>query len=131
MEKHAFRTIALWQSASFLLLLLIWLNEVLDLPSCASMKGESVMNCFGAILLSVFVLLTAVITIGQTYMKQKRILSGFITVCADCHKIRIRKHAWEAIEMYLSDRCPVEFSHGLCPECFDHEMAAIKGHSMK
>ena len=126
-QKHGFRTIAIWQSASFLiLLLLIWLNEIWDLSSCTTEKEGFLANYFGAILLSLFVILTAIISIGQTYLKQKNILSGFITVCSHCHKIRIRKHAWEAMEHYIADRCPVEFSHGLCPTCFDGEMAAIK-----
>lgn len=131
-DSHGFRTIAMWQSASFLiLLLLIWLNEILDLPPCSLAAGGATITCFGPILLSVLVVLTAVITVGQTYLKQKTILSGFVTVCAQCHKIRIRKRAWEAIEMYLAERCPVEFSHGLCPKCFTDEMAAIEARAEK
>lgn len=124
--RRAIRSIVVWQaSAFFMLLLLVWLNDVLDLPACASVKDPSALNCVGPALLSVFVVLTAIVSIGQTYLKQKRILAGFVTVCAKCHKVRIEKHAWEAIERYLADRYPVEFSHGLCPECCGQELADL------
>jgi len=54
--RHPFRTIAVWQAASFLLLLLlIWLNDILDLPACSAVKDGLLVNCFGPVLLSVFV----------------------------------------------------------------------------
>lgn len=124
---HGFRAIAGWQAASFvLLLLLVWVTELFELTEAGGSVPGWADDHFGAVLLSIFVLLTAVITIGQTYVKECRILSGFVTVCSYCHKVRIRKNAWEAIEGYLSDRCPVEFSHGLCPDCFSKEMDALK-----
>ena len=44
-------------------------------------------------------------------------LTEILTVCASCKKIRNRSGAWEQIEVYIRDRAPVEFSHGMCPEC--------------
>jgi hypothetical protein len=123
---RGFAAIASWQFAAFaLLLLLIWANELFDLPAWVYDQAPREPNIFAASLLSAFVLATAILTVGQTYAKQKELLAGMITVCLHCHKVRLDDDAWEAIERYLSTRMPVEFSHGFCPECFAEEMAAI------
>ena len=44
-------------------------------------------------------------------------LSGVLSTCASCKKIKDEKEAWQQIETYIRDRAPVEFSHGMCPEC--------------
>ncbi len=46
-----------------------------------------------------------------------RVLSGFITICANCKKIRNEKEQWVQIESYLGNRTEAKFSHGICPEC--------------
>jgi len=44
-------------------------------------------------------------------------LAGVLTTCASCKKIRNDAGNWEQFEVYIRDRAPVEFSHGMCPEC--------------
>ena len=123
---RGFAAIASWQFAAFfVLLLLIWVHELFDLPAWVYSQDPREPNIFAASLLSAFVLTTAILTVGQTYSKQKELLAGMITVCLHCHKVRLDDDAWEAIEGYLSTRLPVEFSHGFCPECFAEDMAAI------
>ncbi len=51
-------------------------------------------------------------------MNQIKTLSGLIPICAACKKIRDDKGYWNQIESYLEEHSEVEFSHGLCPECF-------------
>ena len=59
-------------------------------------------------------------------------LQGILPICCKCHKIRSigadQKDplAWKRIEAYLTERTNVDFSHGLCPECFDQEMKDLK-----
>jgi hypothetical protein len=59
-------------------------------------------------------------TSWQTRELKKRVtlLEGMLPVCAWCKKIRNEKGTYEAIEKYISDHSDVEFSHGICPECF-------------
>ncbi|HHO77311.1 MAG TPA: PAS domain S-box protein [Deltaproteobacteria bacterium] len=45
-------------------------------------------------------------------------LSGLIPICAGCKKIRDDKGYWNYLEQYLEEHSNAEFSHGLCPECF-------------
>jgi PAS domain-containing protein len=45
------------------------------------------------------------------------ILRSIIPICAQCRKIRNEGNVWEHADSYLSKRTPLEFSHGLCPDC--------------
>ena len=44
-------------------------------------------------------------------------LEGILCVCASCKKIQTEGGGWQQIEAYVRERAPVEFSHGMCPEC--------------
>jgi len=46
-------------------------------------------------------------------------LRGIIPICASCKKIRDDAGYWQQIESYLSSRSNAEFSHAICPECFE------------
>jgi len=122
-----FSWIAFWQFAAFvILLLLIWVNEVLDLAALIYDSPPKSFDVVRACLLSACVILTAIITVGYTYVQQKRIISGILTVCAKCHKVKIDKDAWQAIEVYVSEYQPVAFSHGLCPDCYEDELGKLE-----
>jgi PAS domain S-box-containing protein len=44
-------------------------------------------------------------------------LTGVLPICASCKRIQDESGKWQQIELYLRERAPVEFSHGICPEC--------------
>lgn len=44
-------------------------------------------------------------------------LAGVLPICASCKKIQKEGGDWQQIELYLREHAPVEFSHGMCPEC--------------
>ena len=44
-------------------------------------------------------------------------LSGVLPICSSCKKVQNDGGNWQQIEVYIRDRAPVEFSHGMCPEC--------------
>jgi len=44
-------------------------------------------------------------------------LSGILSICASCKKILTESGSWQQIEVFVRERAPVEFSHGMCPEC--------------
>ncbi len=52
-------------------------------------------------------------------LSQVKTLSGLIPICASCKKIRDDKGDWQRIEEYIEERTNAEFTHGLCPDCFD------------
>jgi hypothetical protein len=117
---HGFAYIAFWQFMTFVaLVLLVWVNELLDLPALLYAAPPREPDVFSGWVLSAGVLIIAIITVGHTYVQQKKIISGMLTVCSYCHKIRIEKRTWEQMEDYLADHSLAALSHGVCPECFE------------
>jgi len=45
-------------------------------------------------------------------------LSGLLTICCSCKKIREEEGRWKPFETYFQERTRLMFSHGYCPECF-------------
>ena len=46
-------------------------------------------------------------------------LRGIIPICSSCKKIRDDKGYWQQVEVYVRDRSEAEFSHSICPKCFE------------
>jgi len=46
-------------------------------------------------------------------------LQGLLPICSYCKKIRKDQGYWEQVESYISDHSEAQFSHGICPECYD------------
>ena len=46
-------------------------------------------------------------------------LRGIIPICASCKKIRDDEGYWHMVEAYIQDHSEAQFSHGICPECFN------------
>lgn len=53
----------------------------------------------------------------QQALSTVRVLSGFLSICSSCKKIREPDGSWTPVEVYIRSRSEAEFSHGLCPEC--------------
>lgn len=45
-------------------------------------------------------------------------LEGILSICMYCKKVRT-EGAWQQLERYISEHSDAEFSHGMCPTCFD------------
>ena len=52
-------------------------------------------------------------------LEQINTLRGIIPICSGCKKIRDDKGYWNQVEVYVSEHSDAEFSHGLCPDCFE------------
>lgn len=63
-------------------------------------------------------------------LEQIKTLRGIIPICACCKKIRDDKGYWNQVEVYVSQHSDAEFSHGLCPECFEKAYNEVKGMAM-
>jgi len=46
-------------------------------------------------------------------------LQGLVPICSYCKKIRNDRNYWQQLETYLSDHSEAQFSHGICPDCYD------------
>lgn len=50
---------------------------------------------------------------------QIKTLHGLLPICMHCKKIRDDRGNWSPVEVYVRERTDAEFSHGLCPHCFE------------
>lgn len=55
----------------------------------------------------------------QNALATVRQLEGFIAICSYCKRIRSDAQQWEQMEHYISGHSHAQFSHGVCPECFE------------
>lgn len=55
-----------------------------------------------------------------------KVLSGLLSICASCKRIRDEQGHWEKLEVYIRDRSAADFSHGCCPECLERLTANYK-----
>jgi len=46
-------------------------------------------------------------------------LSGLLPICSYCKRIRDDNDYWQQLESYVSEHTNAQFSHGICPTCFD------------
>jgi len=53
------------------------------------------------------------------YTTQVRQLEEMLPICSYCKKIRDDKNYWQQIEHYMNAHAGTNFSHGVCPECYD------------
>jgi DNA-binding response OmpR family regulator len=46
-------------------------------------------------------------------------LRGLLPICSYCKKIRNDGNYWEDVEKYVAEHSAAEFSHGVCPGCYE------------
>jgi PAS domain S-box-containing protein len=55
-------------------------------------------------------------------LAEVRQLQGMLPICCYCKRIRDEKHDWQQVEAYIEAHAPVEFTHGICPTCYEHQV---------
>lgn len=58
-------------------------------------------------------------------LEKVKLLSGIIPICAWCKKIRDDSGYWDQLENYISEHSYADFSHGVCPECYEKQLKDI------
>jgi sigma-B regulation protein RsbU (phosphoserine phosphatase) len=46
-------------------------------------------------------------------------LQGLLPICSYCKKIRNDQNYWQEIEHYIHDHSEADFTHGICPGCYE------------
>jgi CheY-like chemotaxis protein len=54
----------------------------------------------------------------EAALSQVKELQGILPICSYCNKIRDDQNYWQRVENYISDHTDVQFSHGICPDCY-------------
>jgi phosphoserine phosphatase RsbU/P len=46
-------------------------------------------------------------------------LQGLLPICSYCKRIRNDRNYWQQVESYIADHSEAEFTHGVCPHCYE------------
>jgi CheY-like chemotaxis protein len=52
-------------------------------------------------------------------MGRVRQLQGLLPICCYCKRIRDDGNYWQQVEQYIATHSGAQFSHGICPTCFE------------
>lgn len=55
-------------------------------------------------------------------------LYRMIPICSVCRKVRDDRQSWMLVEAYFKNNWGVDFSHGLCPDCYKIERDKLKAY---
>ena len=59
------------------------------------------------------------------FNRQVRQLGELLPICAYCKKIRDDGTYWKQFESYIQEHTGSNFSHGVCPECFEQQLQEL------
>jgi sigma-B regulation protein RsbU (phosphoserine phosphatase) len=62
-------------------------------------------------------------------MAQVRQLRGLLPICTHCKKIRDDQNYWHQVENYISAHTAAEFTHSICPACFEKQLQEFDSQS--
>ena len=62
----------------------------------------------------------------EAALSQVKQLQGMLPICSYCKKVRDDQNYWQKVESYISDHTDVQFSHGICPDCYEHMTRELK-----
>jgi len=49
-------------------------------------------------------------------------LEGLLSVCSYCKRMRSAEGNWGSLERYIEKHSTAEFSHGVCPDCYEKHL---------
>jgi phosphoserine phosphatase RsbU/P len=55
-------------------------------------------------------------------------LRGLLPICSYCNKIRNDEDYWEQVDSYIGRHSNVEFSHSICPSCYEKHVQPMLDH---
>ncbi|MBL8966049.1 MAG: hypothetical protein JNG85_03510, partial [Spirochaetaceae bacterium] len=79
------------------------------------LAGLQILSAFGMVAMA----MDRIRLRAESSERQVKTLEGILPICSYCKKIRDGDNSWHVLEAYIEDRSTAEFSHGICPECFE------------
>ena len=52
-------------------------------------------------------------------LAQVKQLQGILPICSYCKHVRDDQNYWQQVETYISNHSEAEFSHSVCPDCYE------------
>lgn len=105
--------------AFVVVIVMLWLDELIDLPFLLLGADATPVNWREALFETLLIVPIGLATVYYTRLMVNKLkhLEGFLSICASCKKIRDNEGNWQQMEVYIRDRSEAEFSHGICPHC--------------
>lgn len=118
--------IVLWQSLGFFLLIVFtWADALVDMTGVYYRLPPAPHRLYRAAVLTAAIFAVAFITVATTLIQQKKILKGLLRVCSYCRRVQVNEETWRQLEEFLTEKTLAEFTHGVCPECYQREIGKI------
>ena len=61
----------------------------------------------------------------QQSLDQVRELRAILPICAYCKSVRTDENYWQRVETYIRRFTNAQFSHGICPQCYEKVTAEL------
>lgn len=61
----------------------------------------------------------------EAALGQVKQLQGILPICSYCKHVRDDKNYWQQVETYVSSHSEAEFSHSICPDCYQKEVQPL------
>jgi phosphoserine phosphatase RsbU/P len=61
----------------------------------------------------------------QEALSKVKQLTGLLPICSYCKSVRTDQNYWERVDHYMTLHTDVQFSHGICPACYETVMARL------
>ena len=55
-------------------------------------------------------------------LTQVKQLQGILPICSYCKNVRDDQNYWQQVETYVSSHSEAQFSHSICPDCYQKEV---------
>ena len=55
----------------------------------------------------------------QVALSKVKQLQGLLPICSYCKRIRGDDQYWQQVDTYLAEHTEAQFSHGICPPCYE------------
>jgi len=107
------------EGLGFLLIVVItWLDELLDLPHLLFGATPTPLRMGEGMLESTLTVLVGVVVVGITYRAFRRIeyLESLVVMCAWCRRVRAGSD-WLLVEDFLEQQHHAKTTHGICEGC--------------
>jgi CheY-like chemotaxis protein len=61
----------------------------------------------------------------QAALSKVKQLTGLLPICSYCKSVRTDQNYWERVDHYMTQHTDVQFSHGICPACYETVIARL------
>ena len=61
----------------------------------------------------------------QAALSKVKQLTGLLPICSYCKSVRTDQNYWERVDHYMTQHTDVQFSHGICPACYEAVIARL------